>query len=190
MNVEIDITRIPETLFSGSHEDHEAMCVMEAVAYVAGEAWSDQPRCASPVATLLAVGLNDAIGDDAWRTELLKPLVPKLIGTRDGKDLQRSYLALDWLVRVYLPTWCDLVPALKVRAVALRDLPPIAGADTFGIGVQALLQDSRKDAHAAGAAAGDAAWAAAGDAAGDALKPTVKFLQASAADLLRRMCEV
>jgi hypothetical protein len=59
---------------------------------------------------------------------------------------------------------------------------------------------------AAWAAAGDAAWAAAGDAAwaaawaaaaaaawdaaGDALKPTTQWLQASAAELVKSMCEV
>ena len=41
---------------------------------------------------------------------------------------------------------------------------------------------------AAWAAAGDAARAAAGDAAGAALRPTVEAMQASAVDLLRRMC--
>jgi hypothetical protein len=51
---------------------------------------------------------------------------------------------------------------------------------------------------AARAAAGDAAWAAARAAAraaawaaaGDALKPTTEWLQASASDLVVRMCEV
>ena len=43
---------------------------------------------------------------------------------------------------------------------------------------------------AAGAAAWDAAWAAAWAAAGDALKPTIEAMQASAQDLVRRMCEV
>jgi hypothetical protein len=36
-------------LAKGAHEDHEAMCVMEAVAFVAGEPWSDYPECACPV---------------------------------------------------------------------------------------------------------------------------------------------
>jgi len=36
-------------LAQGSHPDKDAMCVMEAVAYVAGEDWSDHPQCAAPV---------------------------------------------------------------------------------------------------------------------------------------------
>jgi hypothetical protein len=43
---------------------------------------------------------------------------------------------------------------------------------------------------AARAAAGDAAWAAAWNAARDALKPIICKLQESAADLVKRMCEM
>ena len=35
------------------------MCVMEAVAYVAGERWSDAPQCACPVITSFMVSWND-----------------------------------------------------------------------------------------------------------------------------------
>ncbi len=37
------------TIASGVHSPDGAMCVMEAVAVVAGEKWSDHPQCASPV---------------------------------------------------------------------------------------------------------------------------------------------
>ena len=47
----MDETRMPETIAKGAHPGHEAMCVMEAVAYVAGEPWSDRPGCASTLAT-------------------------------------------------------------------------------------------------------------------------------------------
>ena len=50
----------------------------------------------------------------------------------------------------------------------------------------AVAWDAARDA--ARAAARDAARAAAGDAALDAIKPTVEAMQASAIDLLRRMC--
>ncbi|MGH9734669.1 MAG: hypothetical protein ACRD8A_08785 [Candidatus Acidiferrales bacterium] len=33
-------------LGTGSHEKETGFCVMEAVAYVAGEKWSDAPECA------------------------------------------------------------------------------------------------------------------------------------------------
>ena len=37
-------------LANGTHNDSKAaVCIMEAVAFVAGEAWSDHPECACPV---------------------------------------------------------------------------------------------------------------------------------------------
>ena len=36
-------------LYRGSHKSGNEMCAMEAVAFVAGEAWSDHPACASEV---------------------------------------------------------------------------------------------------------------------------------------------
>ena len=49
---QINESRLAEvaTLSSGGHGGiDEGMCVMEAVAYVAGEPWSDAPACACPV---------------------------------------------------------------------------------------------------------------------------------------------
>ena len=40
------------TLYSGKHDEDDAeRCVMEAVAYVAGEPHSDHPKCACAVIT-------------------------------------------------------------------------------------------------------------------------------------------
>jgi hypothetical protein len=117
------------SLLSGSHEDFEdGMCVMEAVAYVAGEPWSDSPTCACPVISAFLRAWNDSLSSDAERDRLLKPLIPQLIDTRSTKTVEekRSYLVLDWLVRVYTPKWLDLVPALAPHALALRNLEDIA----------------------------------------------------------------
>jgi len=206
-------------LSSGSHADFSrGMCVMEAVSYVAGEDWSDSPSCASPVIAAFLRSWNDSLDDEA-RNRLLKPLVPSLVGTKasDAIEERRSYMALDWLIRVFTPKWLDLVPALHEHAKALRDLEGIAdmaGAAATGVNVRAARDaagdaawaaagDAAGDAawDAAGAAARDAAWAAAGAAAGDAawdaawaaakaaLKPTTEWLQASALDLVRRMID-
>ena len=61
---------------------------------------------------------------------LLKPLLPRLIGTRATPEIheRRSYLALDWLIREATPAWLDLVPALAPHAAALRDAAVIADA--------------------------------------------------------------
>ena len=117
------------SLSSGSHEDFEkGMCVMEATAYVAGEPWSDHPKCACPVITSFMIAWNDNLPSDAERDRLLKPLIPDIVGTKSTTAIEerRSYMALDWLIRVHTPKWLDLVPALASHAKVLRDLEEIA----------------------------------------------------------------
>ncbi len=223
------------TLARGKHDEGEAMCAMEAVAWLAGEPWSDAPQCASPVIAAFVRSWNDAL-PDADRARLLLPLLPDVIGTRttDADDETRAWMATDWLVRVNAPAWLDLTPSLSAHAAALRALPPImssaiardsqsviaaawdaawdAARDAASVAASvaawaAAMGAARDAASVAGSvAAGDAAmgaardaaravaraaeWDAARDAAWDALAPTVTTLQASAQDLVRRMCAV
>jgi hypothetical protein len=78
-------------------------CVMEAVAYVAGERWSDHPQCASPVLTSFLIGLNDRWSHDD--RQLLKPFIPRLVGTRttSADEETRRLMIVDWLVHEYAP---------------------------------------------------------------------------------------
>jgi len=158
------------------------MCIMEAVAFVAGEAWSDRPACASPVVAAFLRSWNDGISDDD-RDRLLPAAVwvPRLVGSRgdDATEERRAYLALDWLVRVHSPAWLDLVPSLAPHAAGLRALPEIVDMTTAGRAGDTV--------RAAGDAARDAAWDAARAAAGAALRPTVETLQQSAHGLLDRL---
>jgi len=144
------------------------LCIMEAVAYMAGEPWSDSPACASLVVSAFLRSWNDALSD-ADRDRLLPAAVwvPRLIGSRGNTaaEEQRAYLALDWLIRVHAPAWLDLVPSLAPHAKALRALSKVVDLDTARA-ARAAAGDAARDA--AGDAARDAAWAAAGDAAGDA----------------------
>lgn len=133
-----------------------------------------------------------------------RPLIPDLIGTReDGHDQTRSLLALDWIVRTWLPTWLQLAH-LDDEARALRDLAQIVDIDTATAAgpivrdAQAKAREKRPAAWAAAGAAagaaardaaGAAAWDAARDAARDHLRPTVTELQRSAIDLYRRMID-
>jgi hypothetical protein len=174
------------------------MCVMEAVAYVAGEPWSDAPTCASPVIAAFLRSWNDALSG-ADRTRLLRPLIPRLVGSAASREVEerRSYMALDWLIREHTPAWLDLIPALAPHAAALRALSPIAdleAARAANATVTAAGAAARAAARAAaGDAAGAAAWAAAWDAAWaaarEALRPTVERLQQSALALIDRMLE-
>ena len=167
------------SLKSGTHSSLRAgACALELVSYLAGEPWSDHPECVCPTLGSFFRSWNDGLPTDAERDRLLKPFLPRLIGTRGTPKLAeaRGYLALDWLVRVHTPTWLDLRPELRSHAQALRALEALRDTPS-------VLAAARA---AAWAAAGAAAWAAAWDAA----KPTVLTLQDSALVLLDRMIAV
>jgi hypothetical protein len=174
-------------LKNGGHSGPtEGACVMEAVAYIAGEKWSDHPECVSPVIGAFLRSWNDSLPTDADRDRLLKPLIPKIINTRStaAVEEQRSYLALDWMIRTFLPAWLRLAK-INDHADKVASLAPIvdmATATAAGPVVRAANDAASKawaaawDAAgaaagaAARAAAGAAAWAAAGDAAWDAAR--------------------
>jgi hypothetical protein len=169
------------TLDKGNHPSFASgVCAMEAVAYVANEPHSDSPSCASPVIAAFVRQWNDDL-DDAGR-QRLKPYVAKLVGTRAPAaiEVQRAWLATDWLVRQHTPAWLDLAGCAEV-ATALRDLPPLTAKTCAA--AQPMIDDARQRATAAWYAAGAAARAA----ARAKLDPTKVSLQASALDLLDRM---
>jgi hypothetical protein len=158
-------------LDSGNHapNDQGAMCMMEAVAYVAGEPWTDAPVCASPVVGAFCRAWNDTAEPyGAAIRARLKHYIPRLVGSRgtDSQEHMRSLLALDWQVRVWLPAWLRLTPALISYADDLAALPDLTQADADYTAIGARVRAAGAAAWAAaGAAAGAAAWAAAWDAA-------------------------
>jgi hypothetical protein len=201
----------------GSHVHRgDGVCLLEAVAWFAGEPHTDRPACVSPVLGAYGRYLNDILPEP--KRQELRTLIPLLPGTAgDGKDETRGYLALDWLIRTWTPAWLSLA-GLTSEAQAIRDLRPIvdlAAAESAGPVVWHASQKAaaawdaawgaaRGAARAAawdaarGAARGaawDAAWDAARDAARDAawdavrgaLAPTVAQLQDSAIALYQAM---
>ena len=185
-------------LFRGAHSPDSTFCVMEAVAYVAGEPWSDSPECVSPVISTFLRSWNDSLDDDA--RQMLKPLIPKVIGTHttSAAEDKRAWMATDWLARECAPAFLRLA-GLTGHAETLEQLAALTTIKR--------AQAAQPKLDAAGAAAGAAAWAAARAAAGaaagaaaraaagaaawaaarDALAPTVKALQQSALLLVERM---
>jgi hypothetical protein len=153
-------------LDTSSHSTRDdGVCLLEAVAWFAGEKHTDRPSCVSPVLRDFGISLNDRFPDD--KRQLLVPLIPELVGTAgDGHDEARGYLALDWLVRTFTPAWLDLA-GLAESAGELRGLRRIVDL-TVAEAAGPVVRASGAKAAAAGAAAGDAAWDAAGDAAGAA----------------------
>lgn len=159
----------PIHLDRGAHSDPAAgMCLMEAVAYVQGEPHTDHPACVSPVLGVYGRALNDALPDELRQRLVL--YIDRLPGTAgDGRDERRGYIALDWLIRTYLPAWLDLSPHLTEHSERVRALPTIVSRETAEqagavlAAAWAAARDAAEPEHAA--AAGDAARAATGDAA-------------------------
>lgn len=155
-------------LLRGAHDPDGKQCVMEAVAYVAGEEWSDHPVCASRVISAFLRNWNDNLADDD--RQMLKPFIPRLVGTKASAavEARRAWLATDWLCRVQAPAWLRLAKKVEF-ADALEGLTPALDA----VSAKAPQPTLAAAWYAAKAAAKDAAGAAAWDAAGDAAKAAV-----------------
>jgi hypothetical protein len=157
-------------LASGNHSSFdEGACLMEAVAYVAGEPHSDHPRCACPVLTRHGIRLNDRFSDE--ERQLLAPLIPRLVGTRADRatQLRRVHLLVDASIREITPMAYEAV-GWGVLAAKLRAIGPIvdeASARAARVIVIEVRDEAYKRKAAADADAADAA-AAAADAAADA----------------------
>lgn len=104
-------------LSRGKHRNpRKGACFMEFASFLAGEPWSDHPKCTHPVLAALARDVNDHIGDEGRRE--IAPLVPEVIG-----------LNLD----------DPIIDALLAREVALAALP-IASAERQRVAAVGLLR--------------------------------------------------
>ena len=216
-------TRLPSIprrakISHGKHNTYgDGTCAMEMADYLArrrrgmrvrkSDQLTDAPACVCPIIRKFMISWNDSLPSDAERRRLLVPLIPFTLDTVSIEAVRRvrSYMALDWLIRVHTATWLQLA-GLTEHAEKLRELAPVvdmstakAASASVRAARAAAWDAARADARAAagaaaraaaGAAAGAAAWDAARADAWDALADTVTELQGSASDLVRRMCEV
>jgi len=159
----------------GAHDTpEEGMCLMEAVAWLAGEAHSDHPKCACPVIAAYARNLNDRMGEgaegDALRAKHLLPLATKLVGTRSTPEVEqkRAYFFANRAVRFFAPSALEAA-GFTEEAKTLRTLPEIVDEQTARDVAYAAAGTSAwadaAEAAAAARAAGTSAWADARDAA-------------------------
>ena len=162
-------------LSAGLHAPDGIGCVMEATAFVAGEPWSDHPLCVCPVLGAFLRTLNDGLPDDAARDELLRPLIPRLIGTRGSAKLERlrAMMAADWLIRTHTVAWLRLAKLDKAAntLAALPEITDFAQCPSLMPALEAAKNDAFAARDAAKGrlgrrlgrrAARDAAWDAAG----------------------------
>jgi hypothetical protein len=84
-------------LSQGKHRDPDhGACVMELASMLAGEPFTDRPRCVDPVVAGFLRTYNDGI-DDQRRQDLI-PLAADVVGTRTGAGVQaeRARMCLSW----------------------------------------------------------------------------------------------
>jgi len=179
-------------LAKGAHDDRDGnnaeVCLMEAVAWFAGEPHSDAPRCVSPVLRGFGVRLNDALPDA--KRQALVPLIPQLVGTTgDGLDETRRWMAADWAIRVAAPLWFDAAGRPE-WAVTLRALAPIVDRASYNvawpvvdpISTEAYALRRKAFAELRAAAKGSVADAAAADAVAAVAAAVAVAADAAAAD--------
>lgn len=81
-------------LSSGAHNGPKSgACFMELVSVLAGESFTDHPRCVHPLLGVIARTANDLIGDD--QRQALARLAPDAIGTqRAGRSVDAVLVGL------------------------------------------------------------------------------------------------
>lgn len=109
----------------GGHDPGSGeFCLLEAVAFFAGEKHSDHPKCVSQVIGAFGRRFNDDLDDEG--RQQLKPFIPRMVGTNTGPadDEKRAWMVTEWLVHVSLPAWLDAA-GMTAQAEQLRSLPKI-----------------------------------------------------------------
>jgi hypothetical protein len=174
----------------GTHaRPEDGRCAMEWVSHLAGEPHSDEPTCVSPVLRAMCIALNDGL--EHTPRQRLRPYLARTIGTADdGLDIERGWMAMDWLIRVYTPAWLRSA-GLADAAAALSGLQPVGDGESLQ-SVLSVLDEARRVARtararmfgvphptgwaasvAAGIAGREAAWACAGAAAWAAARVSI-----------------
>jgi len=106
------VTFVPDVmpmLSPGKHRSpRSGGCFMEIASFLAGERWSDHPRCTDPTLAELGRCVNDVMPDDG--RSRLAPMIPSVIGTGGRTRAERTRIA-----------------ALVVRDCMLEALPLVTG---------------------------------------------------------------
>ena len=115
--------------FHGAPED--GLCVLEAVAWMAGLPHSDQPACVCEVLATLLRSTNDHMPH--FQRQRLIPFLPRLIDTRNPALANPRATALAWrAVTVFAPIPLAaaglLEPAAALSQISRRDLAAAAAA--------------------------------------------------------------
>ena len=119
-----DEVRMPDVvpvLSRGKHRNpRKGGCFMEFASFLAGERWSDHPRCTHPLLAALARDVNDHVSDDA-RARLV-PLIPSVIGLTSDDPRVDVEIALRVATRALPVAGADRQRALAVSVIRCEQL--------------------------------------------------------------------
>jgi hypothetical protein len=148
MSRETTLPDLVPVLSTGRHRNpRKGACFMEMASFLAGERWSDHPKCTHPLLASLARLVNDSLGD-ADRPRLVT-LIPDVVGLT-GSDLDLDEMIATRAAAAALP----VAPSTRqnVLAVGLLTTQRLAAArPTVRSDVAALSRAafaSAPDAHA------------------------------------------
>lgn len=121
-------------------------CFMELASMLAGERFSDGPRCSDPVLAAFARGVNDAL-DDECRQRLL-PLVPDVVGTA-GRDPRIGVAVVVTATTAALAVAPEDRRLRRVHSRARRRLADLGGAGGWTVRRYAQLSQPAFLSHVA-----------------------------------------
>lgn len=117
-------------LASGKHYLGQSQtCVMEVVSLLAGEKFSDNPECACPILTSLAIRTNDWM-DDKER-QMLWPYTTRLAGSRADVQTEKERLCAitDWACKEVAPAILEK-QGFQTLAEQIKNLKQISDKET------------------------------------------------------------
>jgi hypothetical protein len=157
MRARSDIPQLMPTLSAGRHRSPKrGACFMEFASYLAGERWSDHPRCTDPTLAALARAVNDTMRN-ARRSELVGD-IPRVIGLR-GDDARLGLVIALRAASCALPVASmERQRALAVAVLATLEALAQQGLNEPGPRADALDALARTPDAAAWAAAHLAVW--------------------------------
>ena len=151
-------------LVSGAGSEKTGACWMSAIHYYTRKdmrSWTDHPDCVSGVVRTLAIRLNDYLGSDKERENVIGPHLFTPVGTKttDEDEQKRREICRRYVIRIFAPFWLRRTKKAKLIAHA-EQLEKIPLSDMAAVTKAANAACAAADA-AACAAANAAAYAAA-----------------------------
>jgi hypothetical protein len=119
----------------------DGACVVELASMLAGESFSDHPRCVSPVIAAFLRGYNDGVGD--FRRRDLLPLASEIVGSTASDEIEAARLerCREWVRPLYRWRWTWRCATWLRSCVWVEDAGQRAAV--------AARRDPAGDAHAA-----------------------------------------